>query len=64
MTGYAGGLDKKLWLLNHEVTEVIEKNREVNYVTIYLKMLTCRRPRLKLNQLGVDFEAVDIVQNT
>ena len=21
MTGYAGGLDKKLWLLNHEATE-------------------------------------------
>ena len=25
MTGYAGGLDKKLWLLNHEATEIDRK---------------------------------------
>ena len=27
MTGYAGGLDKKLWLLNHEATEIDRKKQ-------------------------------------
>ena len=30
----------------------------------YPKCSTCRKAKAELNQLGVDFEAVDIVQNT
>ena len=30
----------------------------------YPKCSTCRKAKTELNQLGVDFEAVDIVQNT
>ena len=30
----------------------------------YPKCPTCRKAKAELNQLGVDFEAVDIVQNT
>ena len=30
----------------------------------YPKCTTCRKAKAELNQLGVDFEAVDIVQNT
>ena len=30
----------------------------------YPKFSTCRKAKAELNQLGVDFEAVDIVQNT
>ncbi|WP_314366369.1 arsenate reductase family protein [uncultured Streptococcus sp.] len=30
----------------------------------YPKCSTCRKAKSELNQLGVDFEAVDIVQNT
>lgn len=30
----------------------------------YPKCSTCRKAKADLNQLGVDFEAVDIVQNT
>ena len=30
----------------------------------YPKCSTCRKAKAELNQLGVDFEAIDIVQNT
>ena len=30
----------------------------------YPKCSTCRKAKAELNQIGVDFEAVDIVQNT
>ncbi len=64
MMGYAGGLDKKLWLLNHEAAK-IDRKIEVNYVTPwteYPNALTCRKAKAELNQLEWTLRAVDIVQ--
>ena len=68
LTGYAWGLDKKAWLLNHEGASYQEnkkKERENMLEFIeYPKCTTCKKAKKELDQLGLEYKDVHIVEET
>ena len=63
LTGYAGGLWRKRWLLEHE-NAYFEKEKEMFTFYEYPKCSTCRRAKVELQELGVHFVAVDLTVDT
>jgi len=57
LTGYAWGLDKKVWLLNHEGASYQENKK-------YPKCTTCKKAKKELDQLGLEYKDVHIVEET
>ena len=68
LTGYAWGLDKKAWLLNHEgasyqENKKIEREKMLEFIE-YPKCTTCKKAKKELDQLGLEYKDVHIVEET
>ena len=62
LTGYAWGLEKKAWLLKHEGAAFKEK-KMLEFIE-YPKCTTCKKAKKELDQLGLEYKDVHIVEET
>ena len=68
LTGYAWGLEKKAWLLRHEdasyqENKKIEREKMLEFIE-YPKCTTCKKAKKELDQLGLEYKDVHIVEET
>ena len=68
LTGYAWGLEKKAWLLRHEGASYQEnkkkKEKKMLEFVEYPKCTTCKKAKKELDQLGLEYKDVHIVEET
>ena len=68
LTGYAWGLEKKAWLLRHEGASYQEnkkkKEKKMLEFIEYPKCTTCKKAKKELDQLGLEYKDVHIVEET
>lgn len=64
LTGYAAGLDRKRWLLQHEAISWKEQGEKMLSFIEYPKCSTCRKAKSELTSLGCEFDSQDIVVDT
>ena len=68
LTGYASGIDKKAWLLKHEGAAFQEnkeqKEKKMLEFIEYPKCTTCKKAKKELDQLGLEYKDVHIVEET
>ena len=68
LTGYASGIDKKAWLLKHEGAAFQEnkeqKEKKMLEFIEYPKCTTCKKAKKELDQLGLEYKDVHIVEDT
>ena len=68
LTGYAWGLEKKVWLLRHEGASYQEnkkkKEKKMLEFIEYPKCTTCKKAKKELDQLGLEYKDVHIVEET
>ena len=68
LTGYAWGLEKKAWFLRHEGASYQEnkkkKEKKMLEFIEYPKCTTCKKAKKELDQLGLEYKDVHIVEET
>ena len=68
LTGYASGIAKKAWLLKHEGAAFQEnkeqKEKKMLEFIEYPKCTTCKKAKKELDQLGLEYKDVHIVEET
>ena len=68
LMGYASGIDKKAWLLKHEGAAFQEnkeqKEKKMLEFIEYPKCTTCKKAKKELDQLGLEYKDVHIVEET
>ena len=68
LTGYASGIDKKACLLKHEGVAFQEnkeqKEKKMLEFIEYPKCTTCKKAKKELDQLGLEYKDVHIVEET